>query len=68
MKSTDFTETIEYNNINSNNFEGIFQHISMDKLIVNFTYTTTPVNMEVLIINQNMQRIMYGMAGNAYAH
>lgn len=68
MKSTDFTVSTNYKNLNSNNFEGIFQHVQLDKLIINFTHTATPVNMEIVIINQNIQQIRGGMTGNLYSN
>ena len=68
MKTNDFTRKLqEYKNNNPNNFEGIFQHANADHIEINFMPTMTPVNMEVIIIKQNLQRIIGGMTGNSYS-
>lgn len=64
VKTSDFISIQgNYNNLNPNNFEGVFQHINLKEITIDFNCTTTPVNMEILFLNQNIQMIAGGMTG-----
>lgn len=58
--------TNDYMNNNPNNHTGIFNHVRYCDVQLSFTPSSTPVNMEIITINQNIQRIMGGMCGNAF--
>jgi hypothetical protein len=56
------------NNLNSNNYEGMYLVSNLNKIKISWYNTNIPVNVEIIHINQNIQRMMGGMSGDAYAH
>jgi PII-like signaling protein len=55
------------NNLNSDNYEGLYLLSNLDKIKISWYNSNVPVNIEIIHINQNVQRIMNGMTENAYA-
>jgi hypothetical protein len=55
-----------YTNENASNVNGMYGFIRDSSAHITFNETSTPVNMEVITIQQNMQRIIGGMVGTAF--
>lgn len=56
------------NNINSNNYNGIYKCVNIEKIKMIFTDVSQIVNIEITTLIQNIQRIMYGMSGLQYCN
>lgn len=54
------------NNINYANSKEIYRVVGNCDIKIYWSESTVPVNIEIIEINQNLQRIMCGMAGDAY--
>lgn len=55
------------NNFNLTNTNEIYRIVNLDKIKITWTESNIPVNIEIIQINQNIQRVMSGMSGDAYS-
>jgi hypothetical protein len=54
------------NNLNSNNYEGTYLVSDIDNIKISLYNSNVPVNIEIIHITQNIQKIFGGMCGDAY--
>ena len=54
------------NNLNSNNYGGLYMVTSLDTIKITWHSSNVPVNIEIVHINQNIQRFMGGMTGDGF--
>jgi len=54
------------NNLNSNNYEGMYLVSNLDKIKISWYNSNVPVNVEIIHVNQNIHKMMGGMCGDAY--
>lgn len=53
-------------NINLSNIDPIYKIVNLNKLVLTFSESNVPINIEIIYICQNSYRIMYGMCGNSF--
>ena len=56
-----------HSNINPNNYNGVYRIVNLTGVKILWSETAIQTNVEIFIINQNLQRIMNGMTGDAYS-
>jgi len=55
------------NNFNLTNTNEIYRIVNLNQIKIIWTESNIPVNIEIIHIEQNLQRIMSGMAGDAFS-
>ena len=65
--SNSYSANISTNNLNTNNYEQIYRIVNLDEIKITWSESAVPVNIEIIYIGQNLQRIMSGMTGDAFA-
>ena len=55
------------NNLNLSNTNEIYRNVNLNQIKITWTDSSIPVNIEIIHIEQNLQRIMGGMTGDAYS-
>lgn len=63
----DNTTNFNANNLNINNFNNVFSIVNLTGIKIYWSETSIQTNVEIFIINQNIQRVMSGMTGDAYS-
>lgn len=53
-------------NINPNNYNGVFSIVNLTGIKIFWSETSIQTNVEIYVVNQNLQRVMSGMTGDAY--
>lgn len=56
------------NNFNLTNTNEIYKIVNLNQIKITWTESNIPVNIEIINIEQNIQRIMSGMTANAYSN
>lgn len=59
---------ISTNNFNLTNTNEIYGIVNLNQIKITWTESIIPVNIEIIHIEQNLQRIMSGMSGDAFAN
>lgn len=59
---------INTNNFNLTNINEIYRIVNLNQIKITWTESNIPVNIEIIHIKQNLQRIMGGMSGDAYSN
>lgn len=54
------------NNLNQNNYDGLYLISNLDKIKISWYNSNIPVNIEIVHLKQNIQQIMGGMSGDTY--
>lgn len=54
-------------NLNTNNYEQIYRIVNLDEIKLTWSESLVPVNIEIICIDQNLQRIISGMTGDAFS-
>lgn len=54
-------------NLNPNNYNGVFGIVNLTGIKIYWSETAIQTNVEIFFINQNIQRVMSGMTGDAYS-
>jgi len=54
-------------NLNPNNYNGVYGIVNLTGIKIYWSETTIQTNIEIFFINQNIQRVMCGMTGDAYS-
>lgn len=54
-------------NLNPNNYNGVYGIISLTGIKIYWSETAIQTNVEIFFVNQNIQRVMGGMTGDAYS-
>lgn len=58
---------ISGSNLNPNNYNGVFGIVNLTGIKIYWSETTIQTNVEIFFVNQNIQRVMSGMTGEAYS-
>ena len=53
-------------NFNPNNYSGVFGIVNLTGIKINLSDSNIQTNIEIIVVNQNIQRIMSGMTGDAH--
>jgi hypothetical protein len=59
---------IEGSNLNLNNYSDVFGIVNLTGIKIYFSQSNIQSNIEIIVVNQNIQRIKYGMTGNFYGN
>ena len=54
-------------NLNPNNYNGMFGIVNLTGIKIYWSETAIQTNVELFFVNQNIQRVMSGMTGDAYS-
>lgn len=58
---------ISSSNLNPNNYNGVYGIINLTGIKIYWSETAIQTNIEIFFVNQNIQRVMSGMTGDAYS-
>ena len=66
-----YNSDYNYTNIGTNNFNltnsnEIYRIVNLNQIKITWTESVIPVNIEIVHIQQNLQKIMSGMTGDAF--
>jgi hypothetical protein len=54
-------------NLNPNNYNGVYGNVYLTGIKIYWSETAIQTNVEIFFVNQNIQRVMSGMTGDAYS-
>lgn len=70
MKNYNYNKNnnIHASNFNPANTNEIYKYVNLNQIKIIWSESSIPVNIEIIHIQQNLQRIMSGMTGDAYSN